>query len=196
MELSNHDLRKKILARRNTLPLKNQNEKSKKIIGSLLNLPEIQRASTLFVYVNFRSEVQTISFIKKCLLADKRVAVPVTHVTERKLRPIRITDPEKDLQPGYCNILEPNEDLQQTRAIDPASIEVVIVPGSVFDKRGGRLGYGGGYYDRFLALAAPQARRIAPAYALQVVEMLKLQPHDQTMDLLITEDNSYSCGRE
>jgi 5-formyltetrahydrofolate cyclo-ligase len=196
MEISNHDLRKKILARRDALSSKQQNEKSKKIIGSLLNLPEIQKASTIFVYVNFRSEVQTISFIKKCLLAGKRIAVPVTRVTEKKLHPIQITDPGKDLRPGYCNIPEPDEYLQQTMAIDPASIEVVIVPGSVFDKRGGRLGYGGGYYDRFLAQAAPQARRLAPAYALQVVDTLSLQPHDQPMDLLITEDNSYFCGRE
>jgi len=196
MDLSNHDLRKKILARRDALSPKKQNEKSKKIIGSLLRLPEIQKASTLFVYVNFRSEVRTDSFIKKCLLAGKKVAVPVTRVAEKKLIAIRITDPEKDLQPGYCAIPEPGEYLQQTMAINPASIEVVIVPGSVFDKQGGRLGYSGGYYDRFLTRDAPQARRIAPAYALQLVDTLRLQPHDQSMDRLITEENSYSCRRK
>jgi 5-formyltetrahydrofolate cyclo-ligase len=196
MSLNNNKLRKKILTHRDTLPPATQDEKSTKIIASLLNLSEIREASTIFVYVNFRSEVQTISFIKKCLLANKTVAVPVTCVAEKTLRAIRITDPENDLRAGYCAIPEPNDNLQRTMAIDPASIEVAIIPGSVFDKQGGRLGYGGGYYDRFLARTAPQARRIAPAYALQVVDTLKLQPHDQPMDLLITEENSYFCGRK
>lgn len=196
MSLNNNKLREKILARRDTLPPATQDEKSTKIIASLLNLSEIREASTIFVYVNFRSEVQTVPFIKKCLLANKTVAVPVTCVAEKKLRAIRITDPENDLRAGYCAIPEPNDNLQKTMAIDPASIEVAIIPGSVFDKQGGRLGYGGGYYDRFLARTAPQARRIAPAYALQIVDTLKLQPHDQPMDLLITEENSYFCGRK
>lgn len=196
ISIDNNWLRKKILARRNALSPAVQKEKSEKIIGSLLDLPDIQQASVILVYVNFRSEVQTISFIKKCLQANKKVAVPVTRVAEKKLLAIRITDPEKDLRPGYCSIPEPGKYLQQTRAIDPASIEVVIVPGSVFDEQGGRLGYGGGYYDRFLIRDAPQARRIATAYALQIVDALRLQPHDQSMDRIITEERIYSCGRK
>lgn len=79
--------------------------------------------------------------------------------------------------------------------LEPASIDVVIIPGSVFDRQGGRLGYGGGYYDRFLAQAAPQALRVALAYELQLVDAIKLQPHDQLMDWLVTEKTSYHCRR-
>ncbi|MHB8809208.1 MAG: 5-formyltetrahydrofolate cyclo-ligase, partial [Desulfobulbaceae bacterium] len=60
---------------------------------------------------------------------------------------------------------------------------------------GGRLGYGGGYYDRFLALEAPQALRIALAFGLQVVEQVPVEPHDQLMDFVVTEANLYDCRR-
>lgn len=195
MSKSNQKLRKKILAHRDTLTLAEQAEKSEQIMDSLAALPEVQQASTLFVYVNFRSEVQTIPFIKQCLAAGKTVTVPVTRVAEKKLEAIQLTDVDKDLQPGYCGIPEPITLLQQTRASDPARIAMVILPGSVFDRQGGRLGYGGGYYDRFLVDAAPGAIRVAVAYESQLVDTIALQAHDQLMDWIITEKKIYSCKR-
>ena len=195
MSADSQNVRKTILARRDELSLAEQTEKSKKIIASLLELPEIQKASTVFVYVNFRSEVQTLPFLRWCIQQGKIITVPVTLVDEKKLQAIRITDPDTDLGPGYCAIPEPVSNLRRTMEIDPASIDVVVVPGSVFDRRGGRLGYGGGYYDRFLSRDAPGATRIALAYDLQLIETVDLQPHDQLMDRLITEKNSYSCRR-
>ncbi len=195
MSADSQNLRKTILARRDELSLAEQTEKSKKIIASLLDLPEIQKSSTIFVYVNFRSEVQTLPFLRWCIQQGKRVTVPVTLVDEKKLQAIRITDPDTDLGPGYCGIPEPVLNLRRTMEIDPGSIDVVVIPGSVFDRRGGRLGYGGGYYDRFLSQDAPEATRVALAYDLQLIETVDLQPHDQLMDRLITEKNSYSCRR-
>ncbi len=195
MSADSQNLRKTMLARRDELPVAEQVEKSEKILVSLLELPEIQKSSTIFVYVNFRSEVQTLPFLRWCIQQGKRVTVPLTLVRERQLQAIRITDPDKDLGLGYCGIPEPVLDLRRTMEIDPASIDVVVIPGSVFDRRGGRLGYGGGYYDRFLSRDAPGATRIALAYELQLIETVELQPHDQLMDRLITEQNSYSCRR-
>jgi len=195
MSTDSQTLRKMILARRDKLSLVDQTEKSEKIIASLLELPEIQNSSTVFVYVNFRSEVQTVSFIRTCIDRGKRVAVPVTLVTEKKLQAVCITDPDTDLRPGYCAIPEPVPELRRKMEIDPSSIDTAVVPGSVFDIRGGRLGYGGGYYDRFLSQDAPGTTRVALAYDLQLIETVDLQPHDQLMDRLITEKNSYSCRR-
>lgn len=188
-------LRQQTLALRNELDPALRREKSEQIAASLLTLPEIQQASTLFVYVNFRSEVETLPVIKRFLENNKQVTVPVTMVTEKKLLAVRISQPDQDLKPGYCGIPEPAPRLWKTRSTNPASIDVVIVPGSVFDKRGGRLGYGGGYYDRFLSLNAPQAIRIALAYELQLVDRIHLKPHDQPMDRIITEDKIYFCRR-
>ena len=195
MSKNNKQLRNTILGYRDGLTPVEQRKKSEQIINFLMTLREMQQATTLFTYVNFRSEVQTIPFIKYCLTADKTVSVPVTHVAEKKLRAIQLTDVDKDLQAGYCGIPEPGNVLQQTREIDPSSIDMVLLPGSVFDRQGGRLGYGGGYYDRFLVNDAPGAVRVALAYELQLVEKIELQPHDQLMDWIITEETIYSCRR-
>jgi 5-formyltetrahydrofolate cyclo-ligase len=195
MSKSNQKLRNAILGHRDTLTLAERTEKSEQILVSLLTLTEVQQFSTFFIYVNFRSEVQTIPFIQHCLSAGKTVTVPVTRVAEKKLQAIQLSDVEKDLQPGYCGIPEPGSIQQQTMEYDPTSIDMVIVPGSVFDRQGGRLGYGGGYYDRFLVNAAPGAVRVALAYESQLVDTIQLQPHDQLMDWIVTEKNIYSCRR-
>jgi 5-formyltetrahydrofolate cyclo-ligase len=195
MSINNKVLRKRILNCRDTLTAAEQIEKSAQIIDNLSKMVEVEQSSTLFIYVDFRSEVQTLPFVKKCLSAGKTVTVPLTLIAEKKLLAIGITDVEKDLQPGYAGIPEPGKNLQQTAQVDPGTIDTVILPGSVFDRQGARLGYGGGYYDRFLVDAAPQALRLAVAYEIQLVEKVELQPHDQLMDWIITEKNIYSCKR-
>ena len=192
---ANKTLRKQLLARRDALPPSLQHEKSLRISRTLLDLPLVKESATLLVYVAFRSEVQTLPIIATLLGTGKNTAVPLTLVREKRLRGIIIKDPKKDLCPGYCGIPEPKASLVRDNTIDPAIIDLVIVPGSVFDRQGGRLGYGGGYYDRFLALEAPQATRIALAYQLQMVDKINLEPHDQTMDMILTENKIYNCRR-
>ncbi|HHD56321.1 MAG TPA: 5-formyltetrahydrofolate cyclo-ligase [Desulfobulbaceae bacterium] len=191
----NTPLRKKILARRDALAPSRRRDKSRRIGNSLLDLPLLDTCTTLLVYVAFRSEVQTLPIITALLKAGKTVAVPLTLVREKRLRGIIIEDPKKDLSPGYCGIPEPENSLINNKTIEPAALDLIIVPGSVFDRQGGRLGYGGGYYDRFLSMEAPQATRIALAYELQIVDKIHLEPHDQTMDMIITENNVYTCRR-
>lgn len=77
----------------------------------------------------------------------------------------------------------------------PASIDVAIIPGAVFDRCGHRLGYGGGFYDRFLARMAPQATRIGLAFSCQVVDQIPSLPHDVPMDLVITEQEVLTWSR-
>ena len=79
--------------------------------------------------------------------------------------------------------------------MDPATIDTVLIPGSVFDPSGGRLGYGGGFYDRFLTEAAPRAIRLGVAFELQLVDQVPMEPHDQYMDILVTEQQIYDCRR-
>lgn len=188
-------LRKATLAERDTLPESERIDKSGTICGKLFNLWEIQNARTVFIYMHFRSEVQTAGFISRCLLSGKTVTIPHTLPGENRLLSIQITDPQLDVVPGYRGIPEPVSRLLQTARFNPGKIDAAIIPGSVFDKSGGRLGYGGGYYDRFLAQDASRAFRIGLAYELQVVRKVPLQQHDQLMDLVVTEDNIYDCRR-
>jgi 5-formyltetrahydrofolate cyclo-ligase len=186
-------LRKERLAERDRLEVSLRRNKSEQIQTRLLEQPVFVHAKHLFIYVHFRSEVETLALIEHCLAARKIVSVPVTLRKESRLLAVQITDPATQLKPGCFGILEPTEKQIVRATIDPTKINAVLVPGSVFDPGGGRLGYGGGYYDRFLTQNAPQARRIGLAYALQMIEQVPMEAHDQYMDIIITEQQAYTC---
>ena len=178
-------MRKQILAKRDLLGGQDRHEKSAAITERILSMPGMDSWKTLFIYVNFRSEVETLELIQRCLERDKRVVVPLVDSAQSTMIALQVTDLEQDLQPGYFDIPEP--DPAKTARVDGKEIDVVMLPGSVFDTEGGRLGYGGGYYDRFLVNDAPQACRIGLAFELQVVPVVPLEPHDQRLDYLVTE---------
>ena len=180
-----HSLRKQILGARDLLSAGERHEKSRAAMQNFWSLPEMKHWSTLFIYVHFRSELETLELIQSCLEQGKRVAVPLVDAATVSMIPFLIKDPEKDLVPGYYDIPEP--DPQKSLRVAAAEIDAAVIPGSVFDIHGGRLGYGGGYYDRFLVNDAPQAKRIGLAFDMQVVEKVPMQPHDQPLDVLITE---------
>jgi 5-formyltetrahydrofolate cyclo-ligase len=187
-------IRRAMIAARDRLPPVDLALNSERIIERLFRLAEFRAATTVMLYASYKSEVQTMAALGRCLASGKRVALPLTLPTEGLLRPYLIEDPRRDLKPGYRAIPEP--DPKTAVPLAPREIEVVIVPGSVFDRAGGRLGYGGGFYDRFLADQAPAAFRVALAFALQVsATRLPLQPHDQPLDCLITEKETRRFAR-
>jgi 5-formyltetrahydrofolate cyclo-ligase len=179
-------LRREILARRDNIPAADRGRKSRMVEDNLWQLVEIIEAGTLFVYASFRSEVETLGLIRRLLASGKKVAVPLTDVNNARLHPVCINDPDRDLAAGYCGIPEPKA--ADLNVLDPRTIDTVILPGSVFDPQGGRLGYGSGYYDRFLAFDAPTAHRIGLAFEEQVVRWIPLQPHDKRLHVLVTEE--------
>jgi 5-formyltetrahydrofolate cyclo-ligase len=193
MNEDRQDLRKRILGARDGLSGSDRHEKSLSIMHNFLSLPGIQQWSTLFIYVNFRSEVETLELIKSCLNRKIRVAVPLVDAAAVRMIPLLIKDPEKDLGPGYYNIPEP--DPHKSLRVDPREIDAAVIPGSVFDIHGGRLGYGGGYYDRFLLNDAPQAKRIGLAFEMQVADKVPVESHDQPLDILITEKRIVNITR-
>ena len=188
-------LRQKVLARRDGLSPHHRAEKSALITAALLGHQKIIDAERVFTYMHFRSEVQTGNLISLLLAAGKTVTIPYTLKEESRLLAVRITDPEHQVEPGYCGMPEPLPHLVEQETCVPNDINVVVVPGSVFDRTGGRLGYGGGYYDRFFSQEAPHAVRIGVAYELQLIDRVPVEAHDQFMDFLVTEDKIYICGR-
>jgi 5-formyltetrahydrofolate cyclo-ligase len=186
-------LRKQILGARDLLSASERREKSHSAMQNLWSLPEMRHWSTLFIYVNFRSELETQELIHRCLEQGKRVAVPLVDTSTASMISLLVKDPGRDLVPGYYGIPEP--DPQKSLRVAAREIDAAVIPGSVFDIHGGRLGYGGGYYDRFLANDAPQARRIGLAFEMQVVEKVPVQPHDQLLDILITEKRIVNIRR-
>ncbi|MEN8134045.1 MAG: 5-formyltetrahydrofolate cyclo-ligase [Thermodesulfobacteriota bacterium] len=187
-------VRRKVLAARDQLSADDLAVKSELVVEKLFQLAEFQAAGTVMFYASFKSEVQTMAGIERCIKQGKRVVLPLTLAKEKMLRPYLIKDPSHDLKPGYCAIPEPDPDLAVR--LNPQEIDAIIIPGSVFDQNGGRLGYGGGFYDRFLVNQAPGALRIALAFGLQVTaDSLPLASHDQSVDCLVTEKKIFRFER-
>jgi len=192
--MKREELRQKILTERNRLTGRELAKKSKAVISNLFGLVEMQGTPTVMFYASFRSEVQTMAAIESSLAVGMRVALPLSLPAERQLRPYLIGDATRDMRPGYCSIPEPVPG--KAEPLDPGELDVVVIPGSVFDHHGGRLGYGGGFYDRFLVQQAGSPFRVALAFELQVVdELLPLEPHDQKIDCLVTEGNVFRFKR-
>ena len=184
--LERQRLRRHFLAERNALSPTDRTARSRQIIETLCALPVFKEKSQLFIYCSYRSEVQTFPLLHRCLAEGKAVTVPLTVPERAELLAIPITNPATDLLPGYKGIPEPVAPLAERRRVTPQSLEIAIIPGAVFDRAGHRLGYGGGYYDRFLA-QAPQVLRIGLAFSMQLALQIPVLPHDIPMDMLITE---------
>ncbi len=179
-------LRKDILKVRNSLTPAQVAEKSKKIAARLLDLDEYRRARTIMIYLDFRNEVRTGELVKESMAAGKIVAVPVTDVAGRRLTPSLLLKYPGGLQPGAWDILEPAP--QAVRPLDPEELDLVIVPGVAFDTAGYRLGYGGGFYDRFLLRTAPGTVFAGLAYEFQVLPDIFPGPRDIPVHIILTEN--------
>ena len=123
-------LRAATLAQRDRLTDTQRHEKSERIATTLLACDAVLSSNSIFVYVNFRSEVQTVALICSLLKMDKQVSVPLTRVAEKRLDIVAIEDVENDLAPGYCSILEPTEEVAEARTISAEELDLILLPGS------------------------------------------------------------------
>lgn len=187
LSLERQTLRSRLLAQRERLSDADRSKMSRQIIETLISLSLYQEKSHFFIYCSYRSEVETGLLLRHCLQEGKTVLVPKSVPEQSGLLAVAITNPTTDLQLGFKGIPEPVPSLVERTLLHPQSIEVSVIPGAVFARSGHRLGYGGGYYDRFLAQTAPQSYRIGLAFSMQLVEHIPVLPHDVPMDMLITE---------
>jgi len=186
------EIRRQIISQRLALSADELRLKSEQITGLTLNLPAWQQARTVMIYLPFRQEVDTTGLISRTFAEGKQVVIPVCMENPRRLLASRLLDIEEDLAPGAWGILEPKP--EALRPVCPAEIDLVLVPGVAFDRCGNRLGYGAGYYDRFLRSLSPKAKAVAIAYQLQVLGHIETEEHDHPVDLLVTEEGVIDCG--
>ncbi|MCD6514600.1 MAG: 5-formyltetrahydrofolate cyclo-ligase [Candidatus Odinarchaeota archaeon] len=169
-------------------------EKSKKIIGTLFSLPEVKKAKVLLFYVAKDNEVQTSDAIDTALSLGKRVFIPIT---DKKTRSIKFSEIFKDwrnhMTRGAYNILEPTEDYRKIDEKIHETADVVVVPGLAFDEKCGRMGWGGGYYDKFLRLVSSKTIKIGLAYDFQVLKEIPMTERDQRVDIIVTEKRVIRC---
>lgn len=179
-----HQLRGLMKKMRKEHPAKERQEKSCLICKKLIASPEFQRAKTILLYCPKADEVDTWAVITEALVQEKTVCLPRTDEKSREISAHRITGSEK-LEKAAFGIFEPVAD--ESKAVAPEKIDLIIVPGVAFDVHGDRVGHGLGYYDKFLA-AAKNALKVAIAFDFQVVnEKIVCEAHDVTVDQIITE---------
>ena len=147
-------------------------------LGELfLDCPQYKAAKTIYGYLPYNQEVRTVPMLEQAMKDGKRVAVPKCYGEE--MRFIYMDDLSK-VEKGYANIPEPIAD-------DPVADDktaLVLMPGMAFTKDGKRMGYGGGFYDKFLA-AEPQHPTVALCYAFQMVEDLPTEDYDIPVDCVL-----------
>lgn len=182
-------IRTRLLEARKRLSPEEAATKSAAIRQRVACLPEFQAASAVLTYVASKdNEVDTRPLIDELLRARRPVLVPLTRGKGQMVwsRLEHMTD----LARGTFGILEPRPERQHDMPPPPDS--AVLVPGIAFTLTGWRIGYGGGYFDRFLA-EFPGVK-IALAYDMQIVPEVPVAPHDVPMDILVTETAIYRCA--
>lgn len=184
--MSKSEIRKEALKARLALSPAEVRQKSALILKQLMALEEYRRAAILMVYLDFRNEVRTGKFIRQSIEQGKKVAVPVTDLSSKRLVPSLLINYPEDLAPGTWGILEPAPGC--LRPLKPDEIDLVLVPGVAFDEKGNRLGYGGGFYDRFLPQTRVDTFYVAPAFELQIRPQVHPSPHDCPVHCLVTEE--------
>lgn len=177
-------LRRRFLRRLRSQPQRARQAKSRAIAGRLRRLEAYRQAKTLLCYVSFDGEVETLPILRKALSDGKRVAVPAIVPPSKRLLAVELRDVRRDLTASHFGIPHPRV---TTRRVPLKSLKLVLVPGVAFDRRGRRLGRGGGYFDRFLQRLPRSARKIGLAFDFQIVEKdLPEEKHDIPMSGVVT----------
>lgn len=177
------DIRKRVLTNRDDIDKKEWEKKSRKIQTQVITHPFFLESNVIYCYVDYRNEVGTESIIKEAWKLGKQVAVPKVEGEEMSF--YYISD-FSDLEEGYRQILEPDGRF-------PANAEhaLVIMPGVAFDQSRNRIGYGKGFYDRFMDKHSTY-HTIALAFECQMMDEIEADMYDYRPEILITEEHIYN----
>ena len=175
-------LRREMIKKRYLISQREREEWDRSILNQVFSSEYYIKSSVIFIYVSYNGEVDTHKLIMHALSDGKIVCVPrvISRSAGMEAVPIKGFD---DLVSGAYGILEPQKEIP---AASPQSIDFAIVPGVAFSGTGERLGYGGGFYDRYLKLLKPSAVRAALAYSLQIVDNIPMEPQDERVSMIFT----------
>ena len=179
-------LRARIRAERDRISQEARRERARHVEEALFALPRVRTAGGVALFWSFGSEIPTEGMAARVLDEGKRLLLPF--LTGDGMEMAAVAD-LAELEPTSYGPREPRD----RRAVDPAVIDVIVVPGLAFDRRGHRLGYGGGRYDRYLARLRPDASRIGIGFEAQVVEHLPADDGDERVHIVVTERGWLDC---
>lgn len=175
------ELRRRYLALRGSQPEETLQAAGEGICAEVLRLPEIERSRTIMTYVSFGGEPDTHMLIRRLTKMGKTVCAPRCDAAAGMMEAFAVSGMDS-LAPGAYGILEPKPE----QPVPPEKIDCILVPGCAFGRNFHRIGYGKGYYDKYLPLAA-RAVTIGLCYELCLVKWLEAEEFDVPVDLIVTE---------
>ncbi|MBD7911936.1 MULTISPECIES: 5-formyltetrahydrofolate cyclo-ligase [Clostridium] len=178
------EIRKEIILKRDKIEEKDKKEFDRKIKDILKSSDYYRKAKNIFIYIGFGSEINTAEYINEFLEEGKNIFLPRIDLSKKVMDAVEIHSLE-DLKKNKFGILEPGKD---EAVIDKNLLDLIIVPGVAFDLWGGRVGYGGGYYDKYMSDIDESIHRLALCYQFQVLKELPKEKHDIKINEIITEN--------
>lgn len=182
-------IRATLLSRRRAQNLPEKMQKDAAILQRLLNAPAFKKATTIMLYLPIHGEADVSKLFEQNL--NKKLVLPRVNCTKRRQLSLHLVKSlaEETRQNSY-GLTQPKSTMPRTKKVD---IDLVLVPGVAFAKDGHRIGYGHGFYDRFLKnLRCP---KIGIAYAFQIMKNITGEEHDQKVDAIITEKETIHCPK-
>lgn len=185
--------RQTMLSRQEALTSEERSALSKQIVRKVLDYHSWQQAKAIALYYAIRNEVDTLLLLKQGWSEGKEMFLPKCFPKERNMTFFKV-EHEGQLEVVYMNIPEPKP--EECRELIDRELDLLIVPGLVFDRQGYRIGYGGGYYDRYLANVSPKVEKLSLAYSFQVMdeESLPREAFDIPVDTIITDREIIVCN--
>lgn len=161
--------------------------KDKQIYDKFINSHWYKNANIIFIYVGMKEEIDTIPIINKILSEKKTVVVPKIDINNKMMKSVEIKSLKNLIIAEPYGILEP---LSFENEVNKSKIDLAIIPGLIFDRFGGRLGYGGGYYDKFIRNLNDinKVVLLSLAYDFQIINHVPMAEHDLKIDTIITNN--------
>lgn len=181
------ELRKEIIKKRRLLNPKELEDKSHLILDKIMHSVDILRDMNVMIYMDYKNEVKTKDILQYIISQNAHVILPRVDMSNHTLTLHRVENTKELILSDY-GILEPKLGYNTVTIND---VDLILAPGVAFDKRGYRLGYGGGFYDQLLSHKRKEVQVVALAFDCQMVETVPTEPHDYRMDMIITESSVF-----
>lgn len=187
--MNKKELRKIMIEKRDNIYKEEKAVMDKNIIFSLKEKEFYKNSKNIFIYLGFGSEIDTMSYIQDFINDGKHIFIPRTDIKTKNMEAVEITSLD-GLKENKYGILEPNDNKEE---FYKNNLDLIILPGVAFDHSGRRIGYGGGYYDRYLEDIDKRIIKVALIYDFQLLENVPAEEHDIKADYIITETMSIKC---
>ena len=184
-------VRQDMRRRRDAMSLDDVLNLSRAVEDRLFSCKDFSSCQNIMFFLSFGNELRTDEMITRALKDGKQVYVPRLIKRERRLEVCEINDMDQEFELGSYDIREPSQ--SNSKVVSPSIIDAIIAPGLAFDRSGGRIGFGGGYFDWLFKQLPDEALRLGVAYEFQVVGSIPQDSWDERVQTIFTENDTINC---